>query len=297
MLYGAEVCNISDKSLALLENTHWAIGRTIQGLSRTSPNPTVLPSIGWLSISSIVDKMQLDFLMSILNLENGNIYRKAALLRILQFKLLHTHRKEGPVMRALTVASKYEVINIIYDGIDSGEFMTMTKWKGVTDKSVRLSESNRWLMTCTLYGHLNLYKDVMGINSVWPWWRFTKVMPTCVKGCMIFLRMLAGDRLHLKDDDRNVCSICHTVIGEKTTHLLFECNTNRQTREHEWQMVIQKMPLAMEVSINDMCSSGKAQFLASGFRSSIVIEWSDLYKQVLSFVGKVYRDFVSRLDE
>ncbi len=39
MLYGVEVANISEKSVKLLESSHWAIARSIQGLSKTTPNP------------------------------------------------------------------------------------------------------------------------------------------------------------------------------------------------------------------------------------------------------------------
>ncbi len=140
MLYGTEVDDISDKSIGLIENTHWAVARTIQGLSRTAPNPTVLPSLGWMSIGSIIDKMRMDFLLSILNLEPDNIYRRVALVRILQYKLAHTTVHDGPVMRALKVLFRYKLLDTIYVSLDTGEFMPMSRWKKLTDKNVCFCE-------------------------------------------------------------------------------------------------------------------------------------------------------------
>ena len=53
MLYGFELLYLPRSALDILEQAHFSIGRSFQGLPRTSPiNVAVLPSLGWLCTTS-----------------------------------------------------------------------------------------------------------------------------------------------------------------------------------------------------------------------------------------------------
>ncbi len=62
MLYGVEVSEVSNSALRSLEDVHWDIGKRIQGLNRCTPNPSVIQSMDWLSIASIIDERRLGML-------------------------------------------------------------------------------------------------------------------------------------------------------------------------------------------------------------------------------------------
>ncbi len=62
-MYGLDVSDISPNSLVCLKNTHWEMAKVIQGLSQSTPNPAVLPAIGWYSMESLIGKARIDFLL------------------------------------------------------------------------------------------------------------------------------------------------------------------------------------------------------------------------------------------
>ncbi len=298
MIYGTEVGEISQKSLRTIENTHWSMCRTIQGLSRTSPNPTVLPSMGWMSISSTIDKMRLDFLWRILSLDPANIYKKIAIIRISQFLLQQTSNLQGPVSRALEVASRYGVLHCFSDSIHKGQFMSMSQWKRMTEKVVGSSERNQWMMTCTLYGNMQLYRAILDKQKVWVWWKVTRLVPSSVKAGVMMLRLLAGDRVHPSDDCRERCLLCNETVTEKITHILFMCDSNKAKRDLEWINVRNVMPQAMQQEIDVMSACDKSTFILSGLNSegSMVLEWLDLYVKILTYVKIIYIDLVNRIE-
>ncbi len=59
MLYGIEVSEVCNSALRSLEDVHWDIGKRIQGLNRYTPNPSVIQSMDWLSIASIIYERRL----------------------------------------------------------------------------------------------------------------------------------------------------------------------------------------------------------------------------------------------
>ncbi len=74
MLYCVEVSEVSNSTLRSLEDVYWDIGKKIQGLNRYTPNPSVIHSMDWLSVVSIIDEIRLELFGSILSLEPSSIY-------------------------------------------------------------------------------------------------------------------------------------------------------------------------------------------------------------------------------
>ncbi len=62
-MYGLDVSDITPNSLKCLANTHWEMAKIIQGLNQLTPNPAVLPAIGWCSSESLIGKARIDFLL------------------------------------------------------------------------------------------------------------------------------------------------------------------------------------------------------------------------------------------
>ncbi len=78
MLYGVEVSEVSTSALKSLEHVHWDTGKGIQGLNRCTPNPSVIQSMDWLSITSIIDERRLGFVVGYCLLNLVVYIRKSA---------------------------------------------------------------------------------------------------------------------------------------------------------------------------------------------------------------------------
>jgi hypothetical protein len=129
MTYGLEVSEISRNGLRRIEDTHWQVSKTIQGLNQSTPNPAVLPSIGWFSVAGQIEKSSIDFLYRILLLGADNIYKKVAIRRIYQHVYRQTKTSMGPIYRALQYAVKYDVDKYLLHAINSKEVVDFVEWK------------------------------------------------------------------------------------------------------------------------------------------------------------------------
>ena len=78
MTCGLEATPISARELDELEQAHRQHAKIVQGLSRSSPNPAVLATLGWLSLSAHISKIKLVFLWRMLCLP-GNVYKDVVL--------------------------------------------------------------------------------------------------------------------------------------------------------------------------------------------------------------------------
>ena len=78
MNYLLEATPISAPELDELEQAHWQHAKIVQGLSRSSPNPAVLATLGWLSLSAHISEIKLVFLWRILCLP-GNVCKDVVL--------------------------------------------------------------------------------------------------------------------------------------------------------------------------------------------------------------------------
>ena len=298
MLYGVEIANISDRSVKLLETTHWAMARSIQGLSKTAPNPTVLPSLGWLTIEDIVEKAKIEFLYKLLCLPVGNFYKKICILRINHVLMSHTATQKGPVARALMATDKFNLTDLLRQGIENGNWNSMSEWKKMTRERIQTRTKTKWLMTCMLYGKMDLYVKVMGdVDNVWIWWKVCKYSPQCTRGCMLLLRLLCGDRVHAIDDQRGKCCICKHEIDNKAKHILFECNNLAVIRQGYWQTVTQVMPTAMANDINNMQNDEKIEIVANGLNIPLAVEWMDIYANIAKFIFKMYKQMIVECDK
>ncbi len=60
------------------------IGKKIQGLNQCTPNPSVIQSMDWLSLASIIDERRLGIFGRILSLELSSIYKNVAIISMCQ---------------------------------------------------------------------------------------------------------------------------------------------------------------------------------------------------------------------
>ncbi len=148
----------------------WEMANVIQGLNQSTPNPAVLPAIGWYSIESLIGKARIDFLLQILLLEPDNVYKRVAIVRIYQYLYKHTNQSMGLVQRAQQYASKYDLLVSIINSIETGNIMKIRELKRNTKLAMENLENQSWEASVLLYGGMNVYRDVMEIQrGPWFW--------------------------------------------------------------------------------------------------------------------------------
>ena len=148
-----------------------------------------------------------------------------------------------------------------------------------------------------LYGNMSVYMRVMTTNDVWFWWKFSRKKIRLTKHCRYFLRLLTASRLHENDKDRNKCCLCHIIISDKTSHMLFDCQKLREKIINSWTNVQNVMPPALMMELNRMNSTEKTIFLANGLNGSYTHEWNDVYESVLIYVKVIYDEIMIQLDD
>ncbi len=70
--------DVSNSALRSPKDIDWDKGNIIQGLNRCTPQQSVIQSMDWLSIASIIDEKRLGIFGRILYLKPSSIYKKVA---------------------------------------------------------------------------------------------------------------------------------------------------------------------------------------------------------------------------
>ena len=121
MTYGQEVMAVDTETVTLLDSAHWKMAKCAQGLPDQTPNPAVLPQLGWRTLSGHIEVMKMLFLWRVLLLPMKSIYKKLALKRIIQWS--NGNEQSGPIATALVIARKYDLISIVLNAVTSYIFI------------------------------------------------------------------------------------------------------------------------------------------------------------------------------
>ncbi len=241
------------------------MAKVIQGLNQSTPDPAVLPAIGWYSIESLIRKARIDFLLRILLLEPDNVYKRVAIIRIYQYLYKHTNQSIGPMQ----YASKHDLLVSIINAIETGNIMKIRELKRNTKLAKENLENQSLEASVLLYGGMNVYRDVMKIQrGPWFWWKVCRKKPKFTKHCQLFLRLLTRDRLHDRDNTRHRCCLCDIDVQDKVSHYLFPCTSLQERCNTEWQHIANAMPTTMVIDIDEMDDDKRTTLLANGLNGT-----------------------------
>ncbi len=84
------------------------------------------------------------------------------------------------------------------------------------------------------------------------WWKSCRKKPKITRHCQLFLRLLTGCRLHVRDDSQYKCCLCEIEVKDKAGHFLFTCTHLQQRHDNEWQYIDNAMPPAMAKEMDGM---------------------------------------------
>ena len=114
---------------AELEEAHRQNCKIVLGVAKDVPNPTVLSTIGWLSLDSYIDMIKILFLIRTICLPVGNFYREFVLNIIKSVINLEYVSKRSPVNGMIEAARKYNLVDKIMQSIENNAFGSYLDWK------------------------------------------------------------------------------------------------------------------------------------------------------------------------
>ena len=294
--YGVEVMPMETGIRSCIESAHWAIGKDIQKLPQNTPNPCVLPQLGWLSMNSYIDLNKLLFLWRILLMNTTSIFRKVVIKRIHMWSKKE-RKTTGPVCECLNVAAKYNVLIYVVAGMNDGIFMSISEWKRLVKGKIQWLETAKHNVTISMYKKSNLFVKCIDQSKMWPWYTHASRYPEMYKLCITMMRLLVG--VELENERRNVSSYCICCADKLmcAAHILFECPVILVRREISWEDVCSNAPQNL---INDICKMNiedRTCFILNGMNSRYLPEFAIFYNAVMRFVNVMideYKTFVHK---
>ena len=236
------------------------MARDIQNLPSNTPDPMVLPSMGWRDITCHIDFVKLMFVQRILALSSMSMYRIIFLRRLFYILLSGIYNPYSPVAQIVKILYKYNLINHLQMYLNSGIVPTKSEWRCSVKSAIDDKFHSEWRFLLSLYPKLDVYRVVVQRSSFLCWWEMVKSLPFLKKACIVIVRLLSGSHI-LKvaqqlDTARQfrICDNCNSGKVEDLYHFVVECSKWRQVREcmfrtidlsidsqSQWHLLSQKM--------------------------------------------------------
>jgi hypothetical protein len=141
----------------------------------------------------------------------------------------------NPVFLMYSTCQEFGLARFVVDSVMSGVYISKAQFKTKVKSVLWQKETDSFLATMLLYKNLKLYKDVIRVGNVWPWWSFGMFKPTYARKCRILLRLLTAnhainERL-CKIGASRYCQECVFMVDDTLPHMLFVCPGMAVTRD------------------------------------------------------------------
>ena len=286
LLYGCEVMNISENSLDKLEHFHVNSSKNLQGLPDPATNCGSLATIGWQSLNSIIDKMQLLFLWRILMLPMSNIYKVVLINIILNFVYSKRTLIGSPTIMILDKCKKYNLFDIVIKCIGSGDYLSISEWKKLVNRNVNMYDTKSIKATCYLNKSLLYLNKNFKSMQMSPWWHYCYKNLHETKSVRKIVQLVLGSFR----DHNEICNLC-SQTRFSLSHLLFECSEIYAKRQVLWEELCTVCPKPFIDDMNKMCSNEKCTFILNGFNIVYNEQWNDIYNKSLKFITKMVDEY------
>ena len=297
----AWMCPISKSGLGELERAHRMHAIMVHNLPESIPDPAPLATVGWMSISAVIDRMKLLFLWFVLCLKEYNVYRELMiylLKRFLNEGVSSTMLKLSPTANLFKTAIKYNLQDKLTDAISEGDFDSYSSAKNTIKLLVKTHETNRWRATLLLYKELELYSECTHKIEMHAWAKYLKREPQTSRfvGSVLAVLMGGQPKYFQRNFERVNCQLCSISVCDTPTHILMECPALEETRVGLWRNLMEKMPANMTSCLSEMLPHECIRYLLSCLNNTYSEEWHDVYKETASFVYRIYQKRASMYD-
>ena len=279
-----------------LEAFQSCVAQMIQGLAENCCNIGAVRTLGWISIRGQLDIIKLVFLWRLMQLPMHCIYKKVCVSRYV-FLTGGGLKQRGPLWQFLQTAKKYNLMAMVSEAIETGEYMSLSTWKKQVKEVVYASEERKWQVMSMLYPslyHVRIGHSCIGMSA---WWKYAQQEPSEVNKCKGVLQLFLGthklNTCLYKYRDNDVanprCSSCMTYEMESVCHLLFKCNGFAVSRKMWWNNVLDMCPTEMlRLEMDKMSDEKRTSFILSGLNNTYTPEWKEFFGALLLFVNSMY---------
>ena len=122
LMYGTDVMNLDDNTLAEMESFQFECAKLIQGIPKNSANVGGIVTLGWSTAQAKINTKVLQFLWRILLLPHSDIYKVVLINRFYEAYRCKGNIS-GPVANMVNLCKRYNVMGIVIKSIETGKFM------------------------------------------------------------------------------------------------------------------------------------------------------------------------------
>lgn len=304
LLYGLELVDLTGECVEKLEKTQRYFAKKIQGLPDSAARPTVLTTLGWKSVWSVLMLRRLMLLWQILLLPANNIYKQVVIGGVLRCyhdsELPCPSMFNGPVILMYNAARYLNLHEEVLTSILMGRYVDKQAWKRAVCGAIHTKENEILCGTSQLYPSLATYRLTIQKVDMWSWWRYTMDIPKETLGCRTMLRLLTNTSvLNVTADGQIVlnrrCDLCTDLSRLTVTHVLFVCPALNVQRLPLWQSVMESCPPALSAEFLCMDPLGRTTLILSGLNGGYIKEWRGLFDKLLMFVCKLVECYVDKM--
>ena len=286
LCYGTEVMELNDECYEAIEQFHAQSAKLFQGLPQHTSNVGSVGTIGWESIKVHIDMLRIMFMWRILLLPVHNLYKTIMIRRFVDCVIRGTGR--GPVWTMITACHKYNIFDIVYDSLLSGNYMSVGQFKKMVTGICCSKDIQSWKITCQLYTSIRMYNTQhMTCKQRLSWWNIAYEFPECTYKCRMIIRLL----LNVFRLGKEMCHLCCQYKRNSVNHIIFECDFVKDIRTEYWDIVRESCPRPLYEDMLNMTSDKRCAFILSGFNGPFICEWYELYQNMMDFVYKVYMTY------
>ena len=202
----------------------------------------------------------------------------------------------GPVDFMYDALDYYGLCYKFLPCLESRTFGELDDWKKLVKSTVWSYENLQWFCSCFMYDSLKYYRMSVTSIKLHPWWDIAKHLPHLQHKISSLMSVLMGGQpIKLGCNfDSAYCKICRSRNVESVLHIMFGCPELGIERFASLEKVRNSMLPAMRESFDNMIVEDKLIFLLSAMNSSYTAAWSDLYRDIVNFVDKMYQTRFSK---
>ena len=193
----------------------------------------------------------------------------------------------------LQTASKYSLMAIVSDAIETGNVMPMTSWKKSVLRQLRDYENKVWGVSSPLYPSIQLMCDYLTEHTLLSWWQYAHIEPSQVRKCMIIVKLLFGQSklnsclFRYKDNSvaSPLCNLCDMYKEETIDHLLFRCKKYEALRCKLFSEVMYCCPsTSLCTYLESKSHKVISRFILTGLHNTFTFEWLDFFSAICNFI-------------
>ena len=286
MTYGLEVVPMEDSHIDELVQVHRVHARIIQ-LPENVHKPTVLSTIGWMSMAAYIAYRKLLFLLSILSLPVNNIYRRIVVAILVSFYIFGTV-KLSPIGGTFKYICKHGLKDLFMSCIirndgNSKEMKTQQK-RTIWEYEIYWRKA-----TQLIYPERDPYYKMVRNISVNVWWQIAARNPISTSKIGSVAAIAGGTQPRgLQCNFR--CQQCRLYCKQRlddAMHIIFQCSALEATRI--WAAVLDVLPNAMAADISHKSWHAVLHLTLSGFGDQFIPEWKPIDLHAACFVHSMYK--------